>query len=368
MPLSTIEWTALLDAVAAGTGVSAAFQPIVDTARGTVVGYEGLARFDMPEQVTVEDLFAQARAADRSAEIEAVCLRVALAHRGSIPANCFLTVNVSPGALRHKSVRAVWRDQSDLQGVFVELTEQSAIESTAALEPDLDAIRGAGGLIAVDDLGSGYAGLSRLLALKPALIKLDRELIQGIDSDEAKRALVEMVGTFASRIDSWVLAEGIETAAEYDTITALGVPLAQGYFLARPGPAWPTLATPVLPVAVPADVTTVRDLLDVVPAVDAVTTAARILSDDPGVRTVVLMDHHNRPVSVLDSESAHLGVTADAVRVNLDTPVRDALLRAITRDSTHRYDPLIVTDNAGRYAGIVRLERLITAVVQLPGQ
>lgn len=338
----------------------------MDTARGTVVGYEGLARFETPDGVGIEELFAQARAADRAAEVEARCLRVILRERPSMPANCFLTVNASPEVLLHESIRAVWREHTDLNGVIVEVTEQSAINSTAELEPALDAIRAAGGLIAVDDLGSGYAGLSRLLALKPALIKLDRELIRGIDTDEAKRALVEMVGAFASRIDSWVLAEGIETAAEYDTVTALGVPLAQGYFLARPGPAWPTLARPVSPGALPPAVPIVRDLLDVVPAADAVATAARILNDDPGVRTVVLIDHHNRPVSVLDSESAHLGVAADTMRVNLDTPVQDALLRAITRDSPQRYDPLIVTDNAGRYAGIVRVERLITAAVQEP--
>ncbi|WEO77162.1 EAL domain-containing protein [Cryobacterium sp. SO2] len=357
----------MLDAVSAGTGVSAAYQPIVDTARGTVVGYEGLARFEMPTGISVEDLFAQARATHRSAEVEARCLRVVLADRASIPANCFLTVNVSPHVLREDRIRAVWRDHPDLQGVFVELTEQSAIDSATDLEPELDGIRAAGALIAVDDLGSGYAGLSRLLALKPAMIKLDRELIQGIDTDEAKRALVEMIGTFASRIDSWVLAEGIETAAEYDTITALGVPLAQGYHLARPGPAWPTLGRLVLPSALPAaqpNSPIVRDLLDVVPAVESVPAAARIFTEHGEVRTVVLIDHHGRPVSVLDSESAHLGIASDAVRVNLDTPVRDALLRAITRDSTHRYDPLIVTDNAGRYAGIVRLERLITTAVR----
>nr|WP_084021275.1 EAL domain-containing protein [Cryobacterium arcticum] len=354
----------MLDAVSAGTGVSAAFQPIVDTARGVVVGFEGLARFEMPDGAGVEDLFAQARATGRAAEIEAACLRVILAERGTLPANCFLTVNVSPPVLRADVIRAVWREHSDLQGVFVELTEQSSIESATDLEPELDAIRAAGGLIAVDDLGSGYAGLSRLLALKPALIKLDRELIQGIDADEAKRALVEMIGTFASRIDSWVLAEGIETAAEYDTITALGVPLAQGYYLARPGPAWPALATTVLPAKVSNPVPTVRDLLDVAPAVASVALAAQIFTDEPGVRTVVLIDHHTRPVSVLDSESAHLGMAVDALRVTLDTPVRDALLRAITRDRAHRYDPLIVTDNAGRYAGIVRLERLVTTAVR----
>jgi EAL domain-containing protein (putative c-di-GMP-specific phosphodiesterase class I) len=328
------------------------------------VGFEGLARFDTPAGVGVEELFAQARAAGRAAEIEARCLRVILRERASIPANCFLTVNASPEVLRHDAIRAVWRDHADLHGVIVEVTEQSAIDSTAELEPALDAIRGAGALIAVDDLGSGYAGLSRLLALKPALIKLDRELIQGIDTDEAKRALVEMIGTFASRIDAWVLAEGVETAAEYDTITALGVPLAQGYHLARPGPAWPVLARTLVPGAVPASVPIVRDLLETAPTTVSVADAARIFTDSPNVRAVVLLDHHDRPVCVLDSESAHLGVTADAVRVNLDTPVRDALLRAITRDSTYRFDPLIVTDNAGRYAGIVRLERLITAAAR----
>jgi EAL domain-containing protein (putative c-di-GMP-specific phosphodiesterase class I) len=362
MPHSMAEWTELLDAVAAGIGVSAVFQPIVDTARGTVVGYEGLARFEMPAGIGVEDLFGQARATNRSAEIEARCLRVILAERGSVPTNCFITVNVSPHVLGQEAIRQVWRDQVDLTGVFVELTEQSAIDSAADLEPELDAIRAAGGLIAVDDLGSGYAGLSRLLALKPALIKLDRELIQGIDTDEAKRALVEMIGTFAGRIDSWVLAEGIETEAEYDAITALGVPLAQGYYLARPGPAWPELSRPVLPTAERQPTSVVRDLLDTAPAVESVAAAARIFTEHAGVRTVVLIDHHGRPVSVLDSASASLGVTTDAVRVNLDTPVKDALLRAITRDSSHRYDPLIVTDNAGRYTGIVRLERLITAV------
>ncbi|MET0954403.1 MAG: EAL domain-containing protein, partial [Cryobacterium sp.] len=186
----------------------------------------------------------------------------------------------------------------------------------------------------------------------------------GIDSDEAKRTLVEMIGTFASRIDSWVLAEGIETAAEYDTVTALGVPLAQGYYLGRPGPAWPSLAAPLPPSTASQAAAVVRDLLESAPAVDSAATAASLFADHAGVRTVVLIDHHGRPVSALDSESAQLGVTTDAMRVNLDTPVRDALLRAITRDSMHRYDPLIVTDNAGRYAGIVRLERLVTTAVR----
>lgn len=356
-------WPAILDAVARGDGVSAVYQPIIDTARGVIVGYEGLARFDVAGIAGVEELFTQARVSNRSAEIEAQCLRVILAQRGSLPSNCFLTVNVSPGVLGESAIRAVWADHPALQGVFVELTEQSPIDSYQEIEPDLARIRRTGALLAVDDAGSGYAGLTRLLGLKPALIKLDRELVRGIDSDEAKRALVEMIGTFASRIDSWLLAEGIETAAEYDTIAALGVPLAQGFFLARPGPAWPDLGRALAPASTSESVLAVRDLCDPVPATTTMASATQIFADYPHVRTVVLLDEHNRPLSVLDSESFQFGFVSDGLRVNIDTPVRDALLRAITRDRTDRYDPILLTDNAGRYVGIARFERLVTAAV-----
>jgi EAL domain-containing protein (putative c-di-GMP-specific phosphodiesterase class I) len=329
--------------------------------RGVIVGYEGLARFDLVGGADVEELFARARTGLRAAEIEAVCLRVVLAERATLPTNCFLTVNVSPAVLSDDRIRAVWAENPDLRGVIVELTEQTAIDSYARIEPDLRTIRATGALLAVDDVGSGYAGLTRLLALRPALIKLDRELVRGIDTDEAKRALVEMIGTFSGRIDSWLLAEGIETAAEYDTVAALGVPLVQGYHVGRPGPAWPVLATPLAPARASRAVTTVRDLCDAVPAVHTTADAARILADHSEVRTVVLLDHDDRPVSVLDGLGAQLGMTTEALRINLDTPVRDALLRAITRDTTDRYDPLILTDNAGRYAGVVRMERLIVA-------
>ncbi len=342
----------------------AVYQPIIDTSRGVVVGYEGLTRFDLGEGVGIEELFSQARSAGRSAEVEAQCMRVVLAQRESIPSNCFLTVNVSPAVLRDDHVRAVWIDNPDLRGVFVELTEQTEIESYTALEQELATIRGTGALLAVDDVGSGYAGLTHLLGLKPALIKLDRELIRGIDTDEAKRALVEMLGTFASRIDCWLLAEGIETAAEYDAILELGVPLAQGFYLARPAPAWPGLSHILMPASGTEAVTVVRELCDPVPAATSVAEATRVFADYPLVRTVVLIDQHNRPLSVLDSESSHLGMIADGLRVNLDTPLRDALLRAVTRERSNRYDPLLLIDNAGRYAGIARIERLITATLR----
>jgi EAL domain-containing protein (putative c-di-GMP-specific phosphodiesterase class I) len=132
----------------------------------------------------------------------------------------------------------VWGEHHDLSGIVVELTEQAPIESYRALEPDLEALRAAGALLAVDDAGAGYAGLRHVLALRPAIVKLDASLVTGLDSDRAKRSLIELVATFASRIDARVLAEGVERARELEALVALGVPLVQGHFLGFPGSPW----------------------------------------------------------------------------------------------------------------------------------
>ncbi len=89
-------WKEHLAAACRGEGLSAAYQPIVDTARGTVVGYEALARFPGFAEKNPEVWFAAARTHGQSAELEAAALRAALAARPTLPPNCFLTLNVSP--------------------------------------------------------------------------------------------------------------------------------------------------------------------------------------------------------------------------------------------------------------------------------
>lgn len=361
----------MLDSACSGAGVSSVFQPIVDTARGSVVGYEALARFDGYPERNPEAWFAAARRYGCAEQLEVVALRSALAARPDLPQNCFLTVNVSPDLLVTDSVRAIWRDQGDLGGLIIELTEQTPIESYLALEPDLNRLRAAGALIAVDDAGAGYAGLGHLLALRPALIKLDRALVQDVDRDEAKRALIEMIGTFASRIDAWLLAEGVERVDELDTLVQLGVPLVQGYCLARPAPAWAGIDPDVgLRLAARLDQgqkLTIRDIVERVPTVADTAEASAAFVADPNLASVVLIDRHHRPLAVLESDASHLGVTSLGLRANLDTGIADALRRALTRERGSRFEPVLATDNAGRYVGLVRLERMIEAALAANG-
>lgn len=361
-----MRWASALTSACAGDGLSSAFQPIVDLARGVTVGFEALARFDSAPERSPAVWFAAAREHGYRARLEAAALRSALRARDALPANCFLSINVSPDLLRDELIRAVWREQGDLGGVVVELTEQSPIESYAALEGDLAALRAAGALIAVDDAGAGYAGLRHLLGLRPAIIKLDRELVCDIDLDQAKLTLVEMLGTFADRIDAWVLAEGVERQGELDALARLGVPLAQGYLLARPARPWtdvdPHVAAALLARRGVTATDTVEDLVEPTPTATSAASATALFDSDH-VRTVVVVDGHHRPQVVYSPDLLHLGGGERGMRVNVDTPVRDALERALTRDTAHRWEPLLCTDPTGRFLGVVRLERMIRAAL-----
>ncbi len=361
-------WGELIGRALAGGVISTAYQPIVDVARGCVVGYEALARFDGQPVTDPHAWFQAARSCGVAAELEALALRSALRHRPSLPANCFLSVNVSPDLIGTSPVRAVLDGEGDLGALVIELTEDARVDSYADLALDLRRLRAAGAVVAVDDAGAGYAGLSHLLEVRPGIIKLDRQLITDIDRDEAKRALVELIGAFSSRIDAWLLAEGVETTAELDVIASLGVPLVQGYLVGRPAPPWSAMpedvALRLIAAAAPQDGASLRRLLEVAPTAQELNTARTVLAADAAVDAVVMVDHLGRPVGLADPSSIALRAPARAMLAHLDTPVHEAARRSLTRQRWELFLPIVCTDSAGRYVGIVRIERLIGALAE----
>ena len=113
-------------------------------------------------------------------------------------------------------------------------------------------LRARGARLAVDDVGAGYSGLRQLTTVHPSYLKLDRSLVSGIDHDAERAALVGALVGYADRVGSLLVAEGIENEAELLTLRELGAPLAQGFYLGRPGKPWPRLRTHV-PGALAAD-------------------------------------------------------------------------------------------------------------------
>jgi EAL domain-containing protein (putative c-di-GMP-specific phosphodiesterase class I) len=91
-----------------------------------------------------------------------------------------------------------------------------------------------GAIFALDDFGQGYSGLRVLYELGPEVLKLDRFFISGIEADSAKRKIVSAVAGLARELGITVLAEGVETDAEFRLCAELGCDLAQGYFISPP--------------------------------------------------------------------------------------------------------------------------------------
>jgi EAL domain-containing protein (putative c-di-GMP-specific phosphodiesterase class I) len=118
--------------------------------------------------------------------------------------------------------------------VVIEITERTAIKDYPRFRERLRAFREMGFRFAVDDAGSGYAGLGSIANLEPDFIKLDISLINGIDTNFIKQNLVSTMVKFANDHGAKVIAEGVERAEEFEAVKEMGVHLVQGFFLHRP--------------------------------------------------------------------------------------------------------------------------------------
>jgi EAL domain-containing protein (putative c-di-GMP-specific phosphodiesterase class I) len=359
-----------------GIGLRAAYQPLVDLQRGEVVGYEGLSRFAVLDNVSPERWFAAARAHGCEAELEAAALTNVLSARDDLPPHTFLSVNVSPTTLASTPVSQVLNRHRDLTGVVIELTEQAPVDCYAELSRHLNLYRSRGALVAIDDTGSGYAGLAHILEIRPSILKLDRTLVSGVDRDEAKRVLVEMLGLYAGHLDGWILAEGIETLGELDTLRRLGVPLGQGFVLGRPAGPWsgvdPAAATaldtgPVEPTDARCTVKLILERARTV-AVEAQHLAAADVAEDGADAYVVVVNHHGAPVGAWSAVARRAGAATPVLSVSLATTVTDVAQRALTRPAERRFEPVVCTDPAGRLVGVVRLERVLELLARLAGR
>jgi EAL domain-containing protein (putative c-di-GMP-specific phosphodiesterase class I) len=237
------------------TRVEMQLQPIVDVRSGALLAVEALARFPHRPGVSTDQVFALARAVGLGPQLEARCLQAALDRRIDIPAHVMLTVNVSPDALAHPDVRAAL--SGTLAGVVVEITEHEATH-LSTLQADLADLRRRGAQIAIDDASTGYAGLLRLTALRPDVVKLDRDLVAGARDSIEQVAVIEALVSLSRRIGARVLGEGVEELDDLIGLAELDVDYAQGWFLGRPA----ATVGPVLPQAVAACRSARRSLLN----------------------------------------------------------------------------------------------------------
>ncbi len=231
-----------LDPLVAAGGPTVVLQPIVDLATGVRVGAEALSRFPREWGKTPDVVFEEAHSIDRGHELELLALRGAAAHLDAVGG--YVAMNVSPQTLLTPGFTALL-GELPLDRVLLELSEHDQVEDYDALTTTLLPFRSAGLRLAIDDVGAGFSSLRHIVVTDPDVIKMDRSIVSGLDTDPVLARLVESLVTFGHGCGVKVVAEGIETASEAARLRDLGVDLGQGWFYGRPGP--PEDLAPVAP-------------------------------------------------------------------------------------------------------------------------
>jgi len=216
-----------------------AFQPIVDISANKIWGYEALVRgvggegaFQVLSAVTEDNRYAF----DQACRVKAI--ELAGAHIGDGDAK--LSINFMPNAVYEPraciraTLGAAARTKFDPRRLMFEFTENERMEDVGHVSHIVAEYRRMGFTTALDDFGAGYAGLTLLAKFQTDLIKLDMELLRGIEASQAKQAIVGGLVQIARALDITLLAEGVETEAELTVLKAAGIGLFQGYYFARP--------------------------------------------------------------------------------------------------------------------------------------
>jgi len=228
--------------ILAGERVRIVYQPIVDLSHGELFAYEALAR---PDPELYDGPMSLFEAAIDAHVVGALGRKLRQMSVERCPPKAILFVNVYPHEFNEPFLvqpddPIFWHDEQ----VYMEITETIPLSEFAYYKGMLQEIRSKGIKIIVDDLGAGYSNLKYISDLVPDVVKVDRELIAGIDHRDRLQRVLHSVVDLCNDLGAKVVAEGIETAEELDAVRDAGAQLGQGFFLARPAYPVPAIFWP----------------------------------------------------------------------------------------------------------------------------
>lgn len=206
-------------------------QPVRDLRTGQILGFEALARFT-DTSVAPDIWFERAAEIGLGADFEIRAVDRALELLPRLPAGTYLAVNVSPALASSERLRTTLAAVEGRR-VVVELTEHASLLREGVKEI-LQPLRDLGIRIAVDDAGSGYAGLQRLVRTEPDIVKIDKFIVHGVADSAARQAMIRALRDFSAATGAVLIAEGIERSTDRDALRALGVTAGQGHALGSP--------------------------------------------------------------------------------------------------------------------------------------
>jgi EAL domain-containing protein (putative c-di-GMP-specific phosphodiesterase class I) len=232
---------------AVGEAFTLHYQPIVRMDTLEVVGYESLLRWTVDDRVRLPGEFLDAAEETslivpigRWGVVEAI-RQLGVWHRQVGDDALFVSVNFSSQqlvdhALTGHIADALARSAVPARSLWIEVTERDLITSDSPAAQTIRELAHLGCVIAVDDLGTGYAALRYMVDQPVSVAKIDRSLIEGVDGG-VSRSIVETVCRLADDLDIRSVAEGVEDGAVVDVLREIGFTHAQGYLFGRPQPA-----------------------------------------------------------------------------------------------------------------------------------
>jgi diguanylate cyclase (GGDEF)-like protein len=231
-----------------GDGLTSVYQPIVDLGSGEIFAYEALTRGTRGTALeSPATLFAIADEVDLTVELDRACFRGALRSALTLEPVHRLFVNLLPMSFYDAAFIEV--EVGNLltaagltpANIVFEITERLAIENFASFKRALAAYTAMGFGVAIDDVGTRHSNLETVMSLRPHFIKISDVLVRGIARSTVKREMLRSLRHIAETIDAVVIAEGIEQLEDVVALRDLGLRYGQGYYMARPGPAFPVL-------------------------------------------------------------------------------------------------------------------------------
>lgn len=239
---------AALEALIANRAVTTVFQPIVCVENAEVSGFESLARpvkgCGVPH---VGAMFDMAERDGKLWELEEVTRASSFDCAGDFPNGVLLFTNSTPDVFTDPrfpdQMKALVESVPGLtpSRIVLEITERAGGDNLEEVATQVQKLKQLGFQIAIDDVGAGTSGLTRIMMLRPHWIKLDRELVSDIDRNRYKLNLIRFMVHFARLSGVNVIAEGIERQEELAALISLGVRYVQGFLIAKPGAAYQTV-------------------------------------------------------------------------------------------------------------------------------
>lgn len=393
----------LLDRILEGRHLTPVFQPIVSLVDGKTYGYEALSRISEKElEMNIEELFQTAFKHNKSWELETLCRVKALEQSVYMERGKKLFLNVNCNIIYDNTFREgftkayLQKFGLNSNDIIFEITERVSILDTHAFTSAVEHYQKQNYGIAIDDVGAGYSGLNIIASAKPDLIKLDMNMIRDVHKDETKQMLIRALSEFGKNAGILVIAEGIETEAELDTLIGLGIGYGQGFFLGHPDQDFKDISkekadliksfqaksyirkskTSIYPMAgylsrpghtfFPYEkALKIYETLQNDPSITEFTVTDRGAAIGFMTRTSLIEKFGGRYGFSLNSKKSIQQLTSkNFLSVNYDMPVNQVSKLAMQRQYEQLYNPIVV-EKEGNYWGIVTIKDLLEACTKV---